>query len=311
MRRSSIEGIDLPITQLVIGSMVCTTDDIDATCALMDAYIEAGGNCIDTAHIYAGGKSEQALGEWIRRRNNRSEIVILDKGAHHDHTGPRVDPVNIAKDLNESLERLGQETIDLYLLHRDNPQVPVDEIVDSLDAHRHAGRIRAYGGSNWTTDRIEAANVYASSHGKHPFVASSPHFSLAVSSGPMWAGCVSVSDADRVWYQAKQFPMFPWSSQAAGFFTGRYSPDVHTNADVERTFYSAENWARLRRAQSLAERKGCTANNIALAYVMHQPFPIFPLIGPSNVEELQSSLPATQVALSEEDMLFLETGQPS
>ena len=122
----------------------------------------------------------------------------------------------------------------------------------------------------------------------------------------MWAGCVTLGADDRAWYQKKQFPVFAWSSQASGFFTGRYTPDVHANADVERIFYSDQNWERLRRAQETAEAHGVTANNIALAYVLHQPFPVYALIGPRTVEELQSSLPAIDVKLSGEELRYLE-----
>jgi aryl-alcohol dehydrogenase-like predicted oxidoreductase len=308
MRYGKIEGIEPPISRLIIGSMVCTSDDIDATCALMDAWVEAGGNAIDTAHIYNGGKSERALGAWMARRGNRERVVVVDKGAHPNSSGARVYPEAIAEDLSDSLERLQTPYIDLYLLHRDDTSVPVGPIVECLDAHAKAGRLRAYGGSNWTAARIQEANDYAAAHSLLPFVASSPHLSLAVASGPMWAGCLNVDAAERAWYVEKQFPMLPWSSQAAGFFTGRYTPDTHTNADVERTYYSDENWARLRRAEEMGARKGVSANNIALAYVLHQPFPIFPLFGPRTVEELNSSLPALDVDLSAEDLRYLETG---
>ena len=164
--------------------MACSPDNQDVTNALLDAFVAAGGTCLDTAHIYGGGKSERAVGNWLNRGNNREKMVVLDKGAHHDSSGPRVNPEAILADLTESLNRLQIETIDLYLLHRDDPNVPVGPIVECLNEQYRFGKIRAFGGSNWTTERIQEANNYAGMYGLKPFVASSPHLSLAVPSGP-------------------------------------------------------------------------------------------------------------------------------
>ena len=117
---------------------------------------------------------------------------------------------------------------------------------------------------------------------------------------------MTLDDAGKAWHKEHQFPLFPWSSQASGFFTGRYAPDAHTNADVERIFYSDQNWERLKRAQEISAKHGVTANNIALAYVLHQPFPVFALFGPRTVEELESSLPAIDVTLTEDEVRYLE-----
>src|SRR6185369_14290812 len=99
----------------VMGSMVCTTDNLEQTVELLDAWVAAGGNCIDSAHCYGGGKSERALGAWFQERGNRETIVLIDKGAHPYWTEPRVNPEGITQDISESLERLQSHYIDLYL----------------------------------------------------------------------------------------------------------------------------------------------------------------------------------------------------
>ena len=307
MKFGQIAGLETPISRLVMGSMVCTTDNMALTRELLDAYVASGGNCIDSAHVYGGGKSEQAVGQWMQERGNRDTIVLLDKGAHPYWTEPRVDPENIGKDIVESLERVQTHYIDLYLLHRDNPEVPVGPIVECLNAHKAAGRIRAFGGSNWTTARIAEANAYAGAHGLTPFAASSPNLSLATVNEVMWRGCISASAADRSWYEAHQFPLFSWSSQASGFFAGIFSPDDPDEAhkDSTRVYYNEDNWERLRRAKELGERKGATSHQVALAWVLHQPFPVFPLIGPRSVKELEDSLPALEIALTAEELRWL------
>jgi aryl-alcohol dehydrogenase-like predicted oxidoreductase len=306
MQYGQITGIQQPIAKLVMGTMVCTTDDMDSTCELLDAYVKAGGNCLDTAYIYGGGKSERAIGEWMRMRNNRERMLLIDKGAHPRPDGlPRVNPHAIEEDLAESLERLGTDYIDLYLLHRDDPDYPVGPIVECLHAQQESGRIRAFGASNWTHRRIREANDYAAVHGLNGFVASSPYFGLAVQNEPPWTGCVALDKEGWEWHRERQFPLLPWSSQARGFFTGRYTPDIHTDPLVERVFYCEQNWERLRRARELGKAKDATANQIALAFVLHQPFPVFPLIGPRNPQELHDSLGAFHISLTPEEIRWL------
>ena len=305
MQTGTINGVALPVSKLVLGAMVVSSDDLAHCFAMLDAFTEAGGNAFDVAYIYGGGTAEKGLGAWIKARDNREKIVILGKGAHPDSTGDKVNPAAIANDLSTSLERLQTDYIDLYLLHRDDVKVPVGELVDCLDSHRTAGRIRAYGGSNWTTKRIQEANEYAAATGKMPFVASSPHIGLGRVKEEMWGGCLTATKDDLAWHERHQFPALPWSSQDSGFFTGRYSPDVHDNADVERVYYAEDNWKRLERARELGAKKNATANQVALAYVMGMPFPIFPIVGPRKLDELQSTLPALHVTLTPEERKYL------
>src|SRR5258708_24030433 len=150
---------------------------------------------LDTAPVYGGGDSERAIGCWLRERGRRDDVLILTKGVHPFLSDwiPRVNPAALAQDLGESRERLGVETIDLYLLHRDDPSVSVGSLVDCLNEHVAAGRIRAFGVSNWTHQRIQEANSYAASHGLRGFVASSPHLALAVPCEPIARGTVEVA----------------------------------------------------------------------------------------------------------------------
>lgn len=311
MKRIDVPYLDRSCSQLVLGTMAFSFERRDHWWRLMDAYFEAGGNCVDTAYVYYGGESERVIGEWIQARGCRDEMIVLTKGAHPLRDGkPRVTPEAILHDFEISRERLGVETIDLYLLHRDDPAVPVDEIVDCLHGLRQQGKVRAYGGSNWSVHRLQQANDYARTKGLTPFAASSPNFSLAVPNVPRWPGCVSVMPEDLAWYETAQMPLFSWSSQASGFFTGRYAPDKTDHAEMVRVYYSQENWNRYGRARKLAAAKGVDANQIALAYVLCQPFPTFALIGPLTNEELKSSMRAVDVLLSREEVMWLDGRLP-
>src|SRR3569833_1289287 len=159
---------------------------METTYELLDRWVEAGGNIVDTAHLYNGGSSERALGQWIADRDCREQIVVLTKCAHHNVDRKRVTPEDITCDLRDSLARLKTDYVDLYILHRDDPEIPVGEIVDVLNRYYREGRIHAFGGSNWSTARLDEANAYAAAHGLQGFTGSSPHLSLAVPNGEIW-----------------------------------------------------------------------------------------------------------------------------
>lgn len=306
MKHITIAGVDKKISQLIMGSDYFTPDIIDQVSENLDAFMEIGGTVIDTAHIYAGGKSEVAIGMWLSERGNREQVTIFTKGAHHDASGPRVSADAIEHDLTCSLERLQTNYIDLYGLHRDDPSVPVGPIIEALNGHIEAGRVRAIGASNWTHQRIEEANDFAHAHGLVGFSFNSPNLSLAKANEPYWSGCVSADAEMCAWHTAQQFPLFSWSSQARGFFTGRYSPADRSDADTVRVFYSEANWERLRRAELLAKQRNVTAIQVALAYVLNQPFPACALIGPQNRAELISCGEATHIELSMKELQWLD-----
>lgn len=298
------------VSQLVLGSMVFSMDDLGLTFDLLNEYLDLGGNLVDTAHIYGGGNSERALGRWIAATGRRDEIFILTKGAHHNVDRRRVTAEDITCDLRDSLARLGTDYVDLYVLHRDDPLQPVGGIIEALNSHIAAGRILAIGASNWSIPRIEAANAYAADRGLKGFCLSSNHLSLAAPKEPVWLGCVDVRDAaSRAWHAKTQFPLMPWSSQARGFFSGLFSPEVTDNDLMVRVYYSQANWARLDRAREIGLRRGFQPIEVALAWVLHQPFPCFPLIGPRTVEELHSCVRALDLSITPAEAAWLDTGE--
>jgi aryl-alcohol dehydrogenase-like predicted oxidoreductase len=296
-----IPGVDRDISRLVMGCDNQRTPEHAA--AMFDDFVARGGNAFDTAYHYADGLMEKLLGRWIADRGVRDEVVVIGKGAHT----PNCDPPSITSQLVESLERLQTDHVDIYFMHRDNPEVPVGEFVDVLDAHVEAGRIGAFGGSNWTTARIDEANAYAAARGKRGFAAVSNHFGLARALDVPWEGCEHVTDdAGRQWFERTGTPLFPWSSQARGFFAGRAAPGDHSDPELVRCFYSDDNFERLARARTLGTELGVAPTAIALAYVLAQRFPTFALIGPRSIDETRSSMNASTVRLTPEQVAWLD-----
>ncbi|MGV2021351.1 aldo/keto reductase [Agrobacterium sp. 22-223-1] len=271
----------------------------------LDAFYEAGGNLFDTAYVYGAGRTEAIFGDWHTSRNvPREEIVLIGKGAH----SPLCYPDMIAKQLDQSLERLKTDYVDAYFMHRDNLNVPVGEFVDAMDAEVRRGRIRGiFGGSNWTRERMDEAAAYAAKNGKQAPAALSNNFSLAEMLDPIWAGCVAASDDEwKEWLQSRQIPNFAWSSQGRGFFTDRAGRDKHDDEEIVRVWYSDRNFVRRDRAIELAQKLGRHPIHIALAYVIAQPFPVIPLIGPRTIAELEDSLSALDIKLTAEQVKWLE-----
>jgi len=185
--------ITIPHTTMRVSHICLGTGDMGTALsrhdsfAVLDAFVEAGGAFLDTAHVYgdwhSGEKhrSEKTIGQWLKTTGQRDRMILATKGAHPDlatmHT-PRLSPQEIIADLDESLDCLGVGTIDLYWLHRDDPRRPVDEIVETLNDQMRAGKIRFFGCSNWTPARIGEAQAYAAAHSLDSFVASQLQWSF-------------------------------------------------------------------------------------------------------------------------------------
>ncbi|MCW5547470.1 MAG: aldo/keto reductase [Opitutaceae bacterium] len=297
---AAIAGLDKPVSRLIMG---CDNQETMAHgAAVWDDYYERGGLTFDTAHIYGGGLQEKLLGHWVKHRGLREEVSLIVKGAHT----PFCNPDDLVREFDISLNRLQTGYADLYVMHRDNPDVPVGEFVDVLNEQVRAGRIRVFGGSNWSLPRIAAANRYAARKGLQGFGVVSNNFSLARMVNPVWGGCIAASDPDsRRWLKKHQFPLLAWSSQARGFFTDRAGPDKRDDEQLVRCWYSDDNFARRERAVALAAKKGVTPIAIAAAYVLHQPFPTFALIGPRFIHETVSSLDCLKVELTPRELAWL------
>jgi 1-deoxyxylulose-5-phosphate synthase len=308
VRYRRFEPLGRELSVLALGTAYLADDGEAASFELLDAWLELGGNLIDCARQYGDGESEWILGRWLEARNARDDVVLITKGGHHvtlgvqhDPSRKRVTPEHVAADLAESLEALGTDTIDLYFLHRDDPARAVGPLVEALNEHAAVGRIRYFGASNWTTERIDEANAYAAWNGLQGFAASSPGLSLAEPRGEPWPDTVFArSAAARAWYRRNQLPVFAWSSQAGGFFAGR------RDELIDRVYADERNLERLRRAEELGARKGFSANEVALAWVLHQPFPTYAIIGPRSPSELHESVAGLGVELTPAEVRWLD-----
>jgi 1-deoxyxylulose-5-phosphate synthase len=315
-----MKKISLPNTSLSVAAIALGTADwgsvtsIEKAEQLYNAYRSAGGNCFDTAHAYLfpldkEGASERALGGIIRRTERRREdVIVCTKGCHSDG-GPKyprpqrfMTARQLSSDLSESLDRLQMDYVDLYFLHRDDTAEPVDEIIDALNEQAHAGRIRYFAASNWKHDRIQQAIDYAKKKEIRSFVASQILFNLGELARPVAADIRAMNAAEKAWYEASRLPVFAFSSTANGYFAAT------SNEFAGKNYDTPIGRVRKNRCAELAGQIGATPTQIALAYLLHQSFPVICLCGTTNLEHLNDALAAADVRLNSSQTRWLEAG---
>jgi aryl-alcohol dehydrogenase-like predicted oxidoreductase len=296
-----IPGLDKPVSKFIFGALTAHGSYAKAQ-VLFDHWLEVGGNTLDTGFVY---RSDAILGQWLESRGVREDLVIIAKGAHTPHCNPE----GLTRELLVSLEQLKTGYTDIYIMHRDNEDIPVGEFIDVLNEHVAAGRIRVFGGSNWSPERFMEANAYAAANGKQGMAILNNNLSLARMVDPVWPGCLHMSgSSSRAWLEKEQVAHMAWSSQARGFFTERTDREIAKpgyDTGLRRCWISEDNLQRRKRCIELAEKKDVLPINIAAAYVLSQPFESYALIGPETIHEMETSLPALDIHLTQEEINWL------
>ena len=313
MEMVKLPGSDKSLSKLIMGTMIIGLNNYEESVALLDSAMKVGINAFDIAYVYGGGDSERAVGRWMEERGNREDVYIITKGAHPDGRS-KVTPEDITADLTESLHRLRTDYIDAYLLHRDDISKPVGPIMDILHQHCQAGRIRSFGGSNWTHERIDEANAYAAAKGQTPMTVSSPNYGLCEQVNDPWGpGCVTISGeigaAGREFYKAQGMPVFAYSSLGRGMLSGRVTRENYKellDGAALEAYAHEVNFARLDRVVKLAKQKGVSVPQIALAYILQQPLKVFPIVGAASEKELEDIVAVMDISLTDEECVWLE-----
>jgi aryl-alcohol dehydrogenase-like predicted oxidoreductase len=318
VKYASVPFVSKPVSRVVFGTAREEFAHGEDPFRLFEQMVDLGVTTFDTARDYAG--SEQAIGAWLRAGGNCRDLVIVSKAGHPSTSGrQRVDPESIREDVCKSLTTLGVESIDILLLHRDDPSVEVGPIVETLNELHEAGKILAFGGSNWSHSRIQDANNYAAAHGLVPFSVSSPNFGLADQIDDPWGGgCVTISGssnaAARSWYAETQMPVFAWSCLGRGFFSGRVRADDFDSsvrgldAPAQKGYAHPENFERLRRAERMAKEKGCSVAQIAMAWLFAQPVNAYAIVSASSTSRMRQVIEALDVELTPEEARYLLEG---
>ncbi len=314
----------LPNTDLSVSSVCLGTAELGSVVPeadafrLLDAFVERGGNFLDTAAVYANwipgerNVSEKTIGRWLRERGNREDVVVATKGAHPDLATmdvPRLSPAEIGADVDASLSHLQVDVIDLYYLHRDDRTRPVEEIMETLHDQVKAGRLRYVACSNWRADRIAAAQAYAAEQGFRGFVADQMLWNVAVvdPSAVSGQGVVVMDEALHRLHAEIGMAAVPFSSQAGGLFQKLASGgQAMVKQGLRLTYPLGRNLKRFERIQSVVTETGLTISQVVLGYLLSQPFVTVPIVGCKTQAHLRDTMDAAAVTLTCEQVAYLE-----
>ena len=317
MEYKALPGIPVPLSRLVYGAAGPTFGSREEACDCFEMAYHFGFRVFDTANSY--GRSEENLGFWMEKYGRRGDVVIYDKGFNpNQHYGAPVDAFSaqtIREQIALSLQRLRTDTIDFYVLHRDDPSCAPDAIMDALNEQKALGRIRRFGVSNWTMERVAAANAYAAAHGLEGFTSVGPGYSLANLAADPWGGSVTLSGPQNKAYRAflasENMPVFPYSALARGFLSGKYKPDAAEPiekalpAGTRAEYDTPDNIAALRRAEKVAADHHCGVSAVAICWLLSRPMDVFPIIAPSGERHIEEALAAFRLHLTKEELDFL------
>lgn len=298
-----IRGLGKTASVLALG--LPELPDFASAAILLDAFFEQGGTILD-AGAPDEGEGAHWIGEWLATRDVRARMILLGRGV----PGPMPYPEQIEHALATTLERLGTDYVDLYLLGGDNPDVPPGEFVDALDAEVAAGRLRgAYGFDGWSRERLSLALDHAAQAGRIAPTILGADVSLAVGSEEARSVCAAGTAAWRDWLAGRDMTVFAGAAAAQRFFVTERSEREDEDEAFTRYWSSEENFARRARAEVAAEQLGLDMRGVALAWALHQPFPVVAIIRPGRLEELDAKLAILKVALDPETVRWLETGR--
>ncbi|MBQ3573440.1 MAG: aldo/keto reductase [Clostridia bacterium] len=282
---------DMKLSQIVLGTEGYSERiDKETAFELMEIYLENGGNIIDTARLYCGGKSEEVVREFIKDKRDR--LYISTKCAHpltlSDLSHIRLGREEIEDDVEKSLKALGTDYIDILWLHRDDEERPVGPIIDTLNSLIKRGIVRHIGASNWSYDRIIEANEYAKETAQTGFCASQGLYNLATRS-KLWDFKLAYIDEEKEKYDRGEIPVFAFSSQAKGFFE-KYATGELSGKAMER-YLNDTSVKTFNKIKERAEKEGWTISYTALKMLREQSnFDVFEIIGPSRVSQLKDTL---------------------
>lgn len=279
------------------------TADEAMTSDILDAYADLGGTLVDTADVYSawvdgheGGESELAMKPWLARPGNRDRLLIATKvGSKDSRKGLR--PENIHAAVEESCERLGIDTIDLYYAHFDEPDVPIDEVASAFHDLVEQGTIREIGMSNLEPDRLRAWCNAAREHGYHMPIALQPHFNV-VHRAEFESERLDIA---REW----NLGVFPYFSLASGFLTGKYHRGDKLEGDragMVAPYVSAQAFDVVGAVTRIARDKDVAPAAVALAWLIAQPTIAAPLASARNLGQLEGIMQASSVELSQEEI---------
>lgn len=299
MQRRRLGRSPLELYPLCLGTNVLgrTLDEATAF-PVLDAYVEAGGNCLDTADVYSAGQSEQIIGSWMKARGNREQVLIATKLGHSMEPGKQgLSAKYIQEAVEASLRRLQTDYIDLYQAHNDDPETPLEETLQAFDALIRQGKVRVIGASNYSATRLAEALRISQQHGYARYESLQPLYNLV----------------EREAYERELEPLcreqeigvIGYYALAAGFLTGKYRPDKplpesRRAQSVQARYMNERGFRILAEVERVAARLGATPAQVSLAWMMARPGVTAPIASATSVQQLHELVGAVTLQLDTE-----------
>ena len=276
---------------------------------IFDTYLDLGGNMIDTARVYAHGRSEGVVGEWLKRSGKRNDVVIITKGGHPKFDSPdddlhisRMTPADMRSDIETSLKLLCTDVIDIYFYHRDDRKQSVEEEIETMEQFRKEGKIRYYGCSNWDADRILEADKYCAEKGYRGFVADQALLNMGMKyMNPLPDDTLVYMQGDLFDYHVKNLTnlAMPYMGVASGFF--HLFINKGEEAVKKSPYYTEKNIAVVNRCKELMEKYNASVSQVILGFFTQQAFPCAPLYGPEDVAQITDAMGTLDIDFCKED----------
>lgn len=325
MKAIHIPHTDLHVSQMGLGTVnagVSWGKDPEDADAVLGAFLDNGGNLIDCAHVYSDwqivdgrqevARAERVLGDWMERNGSRNQIVLMTKGGHPVYTHPAMD-VHINRctkgdmrgDLEGSLRTLRTDHIDIYFYHRDDPRIPVEEMVETMQDFVREGKIRYFAVSNWSADRQKAADEYCKKMGYRSIAADQALLNLGSKyMNPLPDDTLVYVKEELYHYHKNNLEncLMPYMGNASGFFH-KYLKGGEA-AVKENPYATEKNISMAKRIPALMEKYECAVTNVVLGYFTQEEFPCVPLYGPTTVQSVIEAIKTFEIPFEKEDYIF-------
>jgi aryl-alcohol dehydrogenase-like predicted oxidoreductase len=302
---------DLVVSPLTLGGNVFGwTIDEGASFKILDAFLDAGFNFIDTADIYSnwapgnkGGESEMIIGNWLKKTGKRKDVIIATKLGTDLGSGKKGLSARYMKQaVEDSLKRLGTDYIDLYQSHTDDEETPVEETMSAFNQLIAEGKVRYIGASNLSAERIKASNDFARSNNLEPYICLQP--------------CYNLYDRQKFeteyseLVQDEALGVIPYYSLASGFLSGKYRSDDDLDKSKRglgvKKYLNERGFKILAAMDEVASKQNVPVSQIAIAWLLHKPLITAPIASATSISQLDEILHATTLSLTQEQMMGLE-----
>ncbi|GGC70213.1 aldo/keto reductase [Pedobacter quisquiliarum] len=311
MEKRKLGNTDLHVAPIAFGGNVFGwTIDEQTSFGILDRFVDAGFNLIDTANVYSrwkqgnqGGESETIIGNWLKSRQNRDQVIIATKVGADMGNGKDISKANILKEVDNSLRRLQTDYIDLYFSHYDDEQTPATETLEAYDELIKAGKVRWIGASNFSAARLKESLEVSKSTGLPKYEVFQPEYNLY----------------NREQYETAYEPIIKeyqlgvtnYYALASGFLSGKYRSEEDLNKSQRgggiKSFLNERGFKILDALDQVAERQGTQPASVAIAWLIARPSVTAPIASVTSTDQLKDLEHAANIQLSADDIQLLDT----